>query len=355
MKLYNVFTIFILINLIDQISNIKPPFIKRLRKTSENQNFISNVLYSEKDNYYYIQLYLGEDKIPQSYILDTTFSFISSPCNLCTSCENHYNPFFIINNDTNIINCNSVQCSVITNQNNCQEEKCYFIIDNNDNTLKNIEGFLVNSKIFLNKNQLLSFLEIPIGCTTKEGIFYNNLYANGLIGLNNNRNTFIDNIYNLNIIKDNLFSICLSKKGGFISFGKISFVNYDSFNYINILYSSHNLFEIRVIKILVGEEILDEDGFISYIDSTKINTYFPKNIYEFLLKNLIEKNENFIYDSQYGYCTTFNHVEERNIIYGELKSIIINFGTYNLEWKPENYITEYNLEEDQIKACLRFK
>ena len=103
MKLYNIFTIFILIISIEQISNLKPPFIKRLRKTSENQNYISNVIYSEKDNYYYIQLFLGEDKIPQSYILDTTFSFISSPCNLCTSCENHDNPFFIINNDTNII------------------------------------------------------------------------------------------------------------------------------------------------------------------------------------------------------------------------------------------------------------
>ena len=357
MKLLKILSLLLIINVIDQISCIISPLSKKVRKLSDSDYIVSNLYLSEKDNCYYVKFYVGEDKIAQTYILDTTFSIFSSPCNLCSSCENHNNPFYIINNEKDIINCNSYQCSNFVNQNYCQDENCYFNIDNNFNNDKNIEGILVSSKIFLNNYNSLSSLSLPIGCTIKEGSFYKNKEINGIIGLNNNKKTFIDNIYNFNIIQNNLFTICLSYKGGYLSFGKI--INYssiNSINYIDILPSTYYLFELKINTIRIEEETFSKE-YISYIDSTKKYTIFPNEIFNFLIEYFRKKTNNnyFNYDFQYGYCKIFNNNEEENTIFEIFHNIIINFNEYTFEWKPYNYIIEYKIENNQIRACLGFK
>ena len=358
MKLLKGLSLLLIINVIDQISCIISPLSKKVRKLSDSDYIVSNLYLSEKDNCYYVKFYVGEDKISQTYILDTTFSIFSSPCNLCSSCENHNNPFYIINNEKDIINCNSYQCSNFVNQNYCQDENCYFNIDNNFNNDKNIEGILVSSKIFLNNYNSLSSLSLPIGCTIKEGSFYKNKEINGIIGLNNNKKTFIDNIYNFNIIQNNLFTICLSYKGGYLSFGKI--INYssiNSINYIDILPSTYYLFELKINTIRIEEETFSKE-YISYIDSTKKYTIFPNEIFNFLIEYFRKKTNNnyFNYDSQYGYCKIFNNnEEEENTLFEIFHNIIINFNGYTFEWKPYNYIIEYKIENNQIRACLGFK
>ena len=357
MKLLKGLSLLLIINVIDQISCIISPLSKKVRKLSDSDYIVSNLYLSEKDNCYYVKFYVGEDKIAQTYILDTTFSIFSSPCNLCSSCENHNNPFYIINNEKDIINCNSYQCSNFVNQNYCQDENCYFNIDNNFNNDKNIEGILVSSKIFLNNYNSLSSLSLPIGCTIKEGSFYKNKEINGIIGLNNNKKTFIDNIYNFNIIQNNLFTICLSYKGGYLSFGKI--INYssiNSINYIDILPSTYYLFELKINTIRIEEETFSKE-YISYIDSTKKYTIFPNEIFNFLIEYFRKKTNNnyFNYDFQYGYCKIFNNNEEENTIFEIFHNIIINFNEYTFEWKPYNYIIEYKIENNQIRACLGFK
>ena len=376
MKLNKFFFIFLIINFINQISNKKFSLSKIYinktnRKLSETNNFITNIYYSEKDKYYFIKFYIGEKYIPQIYILDTTFSMISSPCNLCTTCEDHFFPFYNIDNENDIINCNSYQCTNNINPYYCEDEKCYFKNENNINDNKNIEGFLINSKIFINntynsnnnyepKSLLIS---IPLGCTVKEGNYYKNKEANGIIGLNNNRNTFIDKIFNLNIIDDNLFTICLSKKGGYLSVGTINnFSNSNNINYIDLLVTSsnYNLYELIINYIQIEDENIYQPT-ISFIDSTSNISYFPTNIYNFIYETFIRDNKtDFSYFEEYGFCRiNYENVNDKNVNLNEIfPKIIINFDGYNFEWEPENYFVESNIEienTNQIALCIGIK
>ena len=376
-KLINICLYFIFLNIIIPISTkysfLRKAKISRKIRNLESKTFRTNIYISEKEKYYYVKLFLGKDSINQTYIVDTTFPLISSPCNICNSSEKHSFPFLNIDKQNDIINCNSQQCLSIIGPNSCKDEKCYFSIDDKLNNNKNIEGFLFNSKIFIkninsynnNENQLSFLTTTPIGCTTKEGNFYKNKEINGILGINNNNNTFIDNIYNLGIIQKNIFTICLSKKGGYLSLGEIINNSFDNnnINYINIHSSKNNLFELKVNYIQINEQEIKKE-YISYIDSSSKFTYFPKNIFDEIIKiflNEINKKENktnlFIKDYEYGYCRIFNNKEEKeDIIFKTYPNIVINFGNFNYEWKPQNYINEYKINnQNKIKTCFGFK
>ena len=368
MKMIKLFSVFLFIYLFDQINNESFPIPKKnknLRQLPENNKyFVTKIHYSNKDNYY-IQLLLGEEHIPQTLILDTTFSLISSPCNLCDNCNKKFFPFYKISNETSIIKCISQQCSSINNQSICKDEKCYFKND------KNIEGYLINSKIQINaeildnnynnnyNSESLSFT-LPIGCVIKEGNFIKNKDANGIIGLNNDKNGIIDNMFNSNMISNNIFSICLSKKGGFLIFGQIKDdFYYNNINYINLSSSSlnSNLYKLKINNIEIKQEKNLEES-VSYIDSTNNYSFFTKNIYNFIFQALKKENtlDEFNYDDLYGYCKIIKEENEKDKIYELFPTIIISFDNYRFEWDPTNYIIESKIEEiNFIKMCLGFK
>ena len=366
MKLMQLFSLFLFIFLFDQINNESFPIPKKnknLRQLPENNKyFITKIHYSNKDNYY-IQLSLGEEKIPQTLIIDTTLSLISSPCNLCDDCNKKFFPFYNINNEASIINCPSQQCSFNNNQSICKDEKCYFTID------KNIEGYLINSKIQIkaeilddNNNynsESLSFT-LPIGCVIKEGNFIKNKDANGIIGLNNDKNAIIDNMFNSNVISNNIFSVCLSKKGGFLIFGKIKDdFYYNNINYINLSSSSlsSNLYKLKINKIEIKQDKTLEES-VSYLDSTNNYSFFTKDIYNFIIQALKKENtfDEFNYDDLYGYCKIIKEENEKDKIYELFPTIIISFENYRFEWEPTNYIIESKIEEiNFIKMCIGFK
>ena len=81
-----------------------------------NRKFVLNVK-GNSDNlyFYYITLLLGKEKQSQSFILDTTSSTTTSPCNFCTSCGDHMNDYYIINSNSSIIDLNSEECKSLPN------------------------------------------------------------------------------------------------------------------------------------------------------------------------------------------------------------------------------------------------
>jgi len=375
-KIIKILYVFFVIYSINPVSNKKFSFSKKSKISSivrklESQNFITKIYYSEKDNNYYVKLYQEKDTTTQtqSYLLDTTFSLISSPCNLCKSCHVHSYPFFTIDNKKDIISCNSTQCSSIINPTNCESNECHFNVKNDINNDKNLEGILVHATIYinnLNENnaEQSSLASIPIGCTTEEGNFYKNKEINGILGLNNNNNTFVDNIYNLKYIKKNLFTICLSKKGGYLSLGDIVNNSYDNnIAYINLLNATQNIYNLKIKSFQIGEQKVYQEC-ISYIDSSNKLSYFPKNLYNEITKKLIseiEKKENktnlFEEDERYGLCRIYeNRKDEDNIVYEMYPFININFEGYSYDWKPQSYIVDYEMPEQKIvKSCFGFK
>ena len=158
---------------------------------------------------------------------------------------------------------------------------------------------LENEKIYgLYLNQLISFetisvknntdddlddyvseeneFQIPIGCSLKETGFLQAALADGIIGLNNNNKSFVSMLYRKDLIKNNLFSICLDKEGGLgdidTKYHICSEINYIDYN------QTKDLYEFETKKIII-KDIEIESKYISTINSASTISFFPEPIF----------------------------------------------------------------------------
>ena len=132
---------------------------------SSSNNFLLPInIEKDKLFYYYVTLYFGEEKVPQTFTLDTTSSLISSPCNLCKSCGFHANEYYNITNQENqVLSCNDLNCGKLSG--NCEEEKCSYQYNYYEDAY--IKGVFVNNEIRF-KNDSSESYKMTIGCTLNE-------------------------------------------------------------------------------------------------------------------------------------------------------------------------------------------
>ena len=149
----------------------------------------------------------------------------------------HLNPKYSLENTSKILSCNDNKCKLASHS-RCSEKKCSFHVSYAEGS--KLSGIYVDQDIFfetinLEKNITNNSYSIPIGCTTTETHLFKTQLADGIMGLNNNENSFVGMMYKLGIIKKNIFSLCFEHDGGYFSIGKI----YDEFHYSNnIKYSN---------------------------------------------------------------------------------------------------------------------
>ena len=285
---------------------------------SSSKNFNAFLNYSSKDNLYYIQLYLDEFKTPQKFLLDSTFPFIS------------------------------IYCNNLTYKKNCPEENECFV--NKQISINNT----------LNKNQHDDNEEISFNADIKYNINGNNMSEiKGILGLNNGNETLVDILYDLNVIDEKIFSICLSKKNGYLGLGQILGIytyveTQQEINFINLLPSTDNLFEMEINYLKINN-IKIEKEFISYLDTSTSHTFFPKNLYDQIITYLLLINNNLKKNTNNEFCQIIPK-EEKNIFYNNFPDIIVNFKNFIYVWKPKNYFYENNTNvNNQINVCLTFR
>lgn len=319
-------------------------------------------------NNYYITLYLDEQKKPQSFLLDTLGSLISSQCIFYSSQEQNPEPFMEMTKEKDIINCkNNIMCSNYPFS-SCNKSKCEFEYKYNNSTLKGI--YVKKNIAFLEKGESRI---LPIGCTLSESNEFLEEEIDGILGINSDNNSFIELLYKEKIISSKKFSICLNQKdGGYFSFGQINENYYNDKknqkykniipNYIpyNNLEKGNYGLEINSLSIKERNNILSNGVKLNcVIDSKSVKTYFNEYIYNNLINEIlsyclgkkgncknIQKIEN------YGYCSNFKSKQE--IIKSINKywpTIILGFQKYNHTLSPENYFVAYS-SEGKIKACI---
>ena len=295
---------------------------------SPKSSFILSLNYSSQDNKFYIQLNSNKNIIPKNFILDTTYSSTAFLCN-----------------DVNLINLP------------------YNTSDNN--------VILINSRININniinkdKNTIaeLITLNTDIECILNKTNFFKNKNWDkhyGVLGLNNGNNTIIDTLYNLQIIKEKIFSICLSKNNGYFGLGgNIGIDTYlqngQEIYFIDILPSTNNFFELKINSIKI-DNLKFENEYTSILDTSEIHTYLPKILYEQIVANVLVKKNYLEKDLELGFCSIINEEEENNF-YFNFPDIHFNFENYNFIWKPKNYFYKYKTiyNEHEIKLCFSFK
>ena len=319
-------------------------------------------------NYYYANLYLGTPPIKQSYIIDTGSSITTAPCQpFCQNCGKHLNSYYTVNNTDSVVSCDSSQCSMVQSSSCNKEKQCTFSISYSEGS--SLSGIFINETIRIGDDFKASEgYYLPIGCTVRENNLFLTQLADGIMGLSNSDKNFVTMLYNEKIIKRNLFSLCLSQKGGYFSIEDIN-TKYHSepIKYITINKSGFYNININSITINALKIPLLKDGKQTYgaiVDSGTTVTYIPSDLANKIINeinNHCSKEENkgqcgiYQNDKELGPCFTFDnetHLENALNVWPNI-TFDIN-GEYSYVWTPKNYYFNDTDDKGNYKACLGF-
>ena len=338
---------------------------KTLRILSSDNSFLHYINGdSHYLNYYYTTLYLGQNKTPQVYILDTGSSITTSPCDQCTNCGDHLNPKYHLENTSKIISCNDNKCKLASNS-RCLDNKCSFRISYAEGS--KLMGIYVNQDVFfetinLENNITNKSYSIPIGCTTTETHLFKTQLADGIMGLNNNDNSFVGMMYKLGIIQKNIFSLCFEHDGGYFSIGKI----YDEFHYnndikyANLVNKNYGNYIINLKYLKIGDDKVEFNG-KAVIDSGTTMSYFPPMKFNEMMKIILDKCKkskkcgNLKRITNFGYCTAVKTEQDIFKIINEgWGNITFTFDDLEFIWNPKNYYYLYKPKDNEYYLCLGF-
>ena len=321
-------------------------------------NFILPIkIKPNKPFYYYTTLFYGEEKTPQDFILDTTSYMISSPCNLCQTCGYHSNEWYNITSlENQLLTCDNKKCGELSGE--CENNQCSYKYDYYENAF--IKGVFVNEKISFDNNSQELF-NIEIGCTLNETNYIIAQDSDGIMGLNNDKNSFINRLYELKIISKNLFSIFINqKKYGYLSLGEIcnKFHSSNKIHYMPFSIDEEKYYNLQIESFEINNKKID-CKISGIIDSTASLCSFPNNLFDSIVKEFKEKcTENtcgkLIENRHFGVCAIYKNEEEMLLKIKNWLSIKINFENFQFNWIPENYWVNISTEHT-FRACLGFE
>ena len=366
------------------------PILNISTKDSSNLKFhyqLSQTVYTEpfSRNYYFTTLYITENKIRQTYLIDTGSDIMSSSCKSEPGLNPLKNNFiFGQNKSFTQLKCDNKICNMLP-ANKCQkdnkdEDLCSFDSSNNNNLglkgyyIKDIayleEQSHVNSPLFRRKYHSHA---VPIGCTTDEFGKYKDMMVDGVLGVNNSPKSFIGLLYKLKIIKQDLFSLCFGPRGGYMSLGEIEVKHHIEriINYVPFV-ESDTYYQIKVNCLsLASKDNYNEGDNTDYIKTDNIAqintgynlTYLPEKIYDQLIQQFnsfcAKKGGcgSFTQDPEMGYCATFDDRESLfNVIYRGWPEILLHLeNNMTYIWKPFNYYVYHHQNQTEPRfACLGF-
>ena len=353
--------LFLIISNIDQIkSNEAESQLNSLRRLS-----IANQIYGNSNilSYYYTNLYVGDSQKKQSYILDTSRSITSSPCeDHCQKCGNHENGYYKLGNATEILSCDSELCGMADSL--CNDNKCSFTATFYENST--ISGIYTKSKVKFNDYDEVPIKDIPIGCTINEDNLFFFQKVDGILGLGNNDKSFVSTLKKLNIIKKDIFSLCFAQEGGLFEIENIDEERHlEKAVYFPLKKNNSYNIEITSIKVNQNKFVIDKDEnntpkYSAVIDSGTTLTYLPTKIYDFIIKKTNDICENskcgqFNINKEVGPCFDFENEDAMN---EAINNVLPNFiytisDKYDYVLTPKDYIFKNYVEKD-FQICLGF-
>ena len=307
-------------------------------------------------NYYYINLYLGKGRKKQSFLLDTGSGITSIPCKpYCTQCGQHKNSYLFIENNQ-ILDCNDKKCSSVESK--CNEEKniCSFTVHYYENSL--IKGFYFNELINLSNEQYKDNKLIPIGCTTYEDNFFYTQKVDGIMGLCNNGNNFIDILYKYGLINNNIFSLCFGKKGGYMTLGEIETRYHNEKIYFIDNDKNKYYYTLNINGIKINNQTISDETYPGIIDSgltiAKMPIKILNQIINYINKLSNKKSVEYFIHQELGSCYKFNSYKDLNYSVSNIWPFIeFDINNYKYIWKPKQYLFEYS-ENGKIFGCFGF-
>ena len=294
--------------------------------------------------YYYTNLYLGEKMQEQGFIINTDHEVTTSTCSLCQKCGKHNLPYYNVNSNEEIISCSDEKCKMVNSLN------CYNISNNCSFQVSYIEGSKING-VYINelirfggnyKSQNGTF--IPLGCSIIETNLIYSQKENGILGLANNNQNFVELLYQFGAIKNNIFSLCLSKSGGLFEIGEINNQTHkENITYVPMRTYKRKNYLIEVNSIYVNNAknnisqvfqfSLNSGTSFIYLNIKLFNEIISKIEKECQKLNKTNICGNYVYNSDFGLCFNFDNEEQlNNAIKTYWPTIHFIIGEYDYDW-----------------------
>ena len=316
-------------------------------------------------NYYYSNLYLGDDMQKQGYILDTGSTITASTCSpLCQHCGKHINPHYNVKSDNKTIPCSDEKCQLVKSKCQGSTNKCTFSISYSEGS--SISGVYINEIARFGENyKEQNGTYVPIGCITNENNLFFTQDANGIMGLANNKYNFIEILYKSGAIKNNVFSLCLAQLGGIFNIGEINNRTHkENITFVPMLLDREKYYGLTITSMSVNErkiESYSSSKFNIFIDSGTTISYINNKIFDEILELMKEECKKYEgseacgkykYHSDFGHCFYFDSIDKLNYAINNYWPII-NFylDGYDYKWRPQNYV--FNItSKNTIGACM---
>ena len=325
-----------------------------------------------KINYYYSNLYLGETMQKQGYILDTGSTITTATCGpICKHCGIHISPHYETENITSkIILCTDPICKQVSSR--ChytsRPTECSFVISYSEGS--SLSGVYINEIVrFGNNYKKQPPHKVPIGCTTNENHLFFTQDANGIMGLANNENNFVEILYKNGAIQNNIFSLCFSQLGGLFNIGEINNKTHlEKMIFVPMLLDRGKYFGVNIESISVNNHTLEnyeQYNYNIFIDSGTTISYINDNIFQEIL-DLMKKDCDEIpsqkknqykcgkyeYHSDYGHCFYFKTTDELNYAVNNYwPTIHFYINKYDYAWRPQYYVFNISTKK-KPGACM---
>lgn len=304
-------------------------------------------------NYSYMNLYVGNLMKKQSFLLDTSIDMTTSICSPYSKITGlHQGNYYFADSNT-LISCKDEKCL-----GNCDKNNLCIYDKINDSELQ-IESLITTQQVKLHIKDEKS-IDILLGCTLKEDHFYYYNKADGVIGLANTKNSFLNTLFSSGKINNKIFSFCFTNTESKFTLDNttteidavfIPMVDKEFYSFIinSITVGSNNSYNAKIYP--------------AYIHSGNPISYFPESLSNYIIYNIMNKTTEDFQDKIerndiYGYCLLYDTIESLNEFTNSLLPNIqfyFSDNSYEYIWKPINYV--YKVVDNSnkvIKACLGF-
>ena len=321
-----------------------------------------------KINYYYSNLYLGENMHKQGYILDTGSTITTATCgSLCKKCGMHISPHYDAEDlDKKIILCTDPICKQVSSK--CHftshPKECSFLISYSEGS--SLSGVYINEFVrFGNNYKNQTGHKVPIGCTTDENHLFFTQDANGIMGLANHENNFIELLYKNGAIENNIFSLCFAQLGGIFNIGEINNrTHLENITYVPMLLDRGKYFGVNIISISVDNQTLqnyEQYTYNIFIDSGTTICYINDKIFDEIL-TVMKKHcaqfpgqnpcGSYEFHSDFGHCFYFKTTDELDhAVNNYWPTIHFYLNQYDYKWRPQYYV--FNISTSKKPgACM---
>ncbi|EQC28812.1 hypothetical protein SDRG_13493 [Saprolegnia diclina VS20] len=238
---------------------------------------------------HYAELYMGLPPQKASVIVDTGSHLTALPCASCPNCGTHTDPPYDIAKSSTA---RFMQCDEFDGCSSCEQDQCRISQSYAEGSMWS--ALLINELCWVGpldasgesnatSSMAAAGVRFPIGCQTKETGLFIGQKENGIMGLSQDRNTFMAYLVSAKRVDRNLFSLCFAENGGQMVLGGADESVHVAAPVYTPLLTASGWFTVELLDISVGNKSLGiapatyNHGRGVIVDSGTTDSFFPSS------------------------------------------------------------------------------